>query len=66
MGQVFWFILQDEVPTGHLTDQDFKFPVRRILNTVIQPMLQYGKARRATVQAVEAAMRPIMTEMALT
>jgi serine/threonine protein kinase len=66
LGQVFWLILQDEVPTGHLTDQDFKFPVRRVLDTVIQPMLQYGKQRRASVEMIGTALKPIMDELALT
>jgi len=66
LGQVFWFILQDEVPTGHLADQDFKFPIKRVLDTIIQPMLQYGKQRRASVQAIGTALQPIMAEMALT
>jgi serine/threonine protein kinase len=66
LGQVFWFILQDEVPTGHLMAQDFKFPIKRVLDTIIQPMLQYGKQRRASVEAIGTALRPIMAEMALT
>lgn len=65
LGQVFWFILQDEVPTGHLTEQDSKFPLKHILSTVIQPMLQYGKARRATVDFVETALQPIMRDLAV-
>jgi serine/threonine-protein kinase len=66
LGQVFWFILQDEVPTGHLTHQDFKFPVKRVLDKIIHPMLQYGKLRRASVDSVGTALKPIMAEMALT
>ncbi|MEI7938040.1 MAG: protein kinase [Verrucomicrobiota bacterium] len=66
LGQLFWFILQDEVPTGHLSTEDARFTHPRLLSEVIVPMLQYGKQRRASVTSVGAAMAPILKEFALT
>jgi serine/threonine protein kinase len=65
LGQVFWLVLQSEVPTGHLTDVDVKFPHLDVLGTVIHPMLQYGKERRANLSAVESALLPVLKEVAL-
>jgi len=66
LGQVFWLILQSEVPTGHLTDADIRFPpTPQVLSTVIHPMLQYGKPRRASLETVELALQPVMKELAL-
>ena len=65
LGQVFWLVLQSEVPTGHLTDADVKFSRSDVLGTVIHPMLQYGKERRATLSAVESALQPVLKEVAL-
>ena len=66
LGQIFWFILQDEVPAGHLVEQDFRFPVKQVLGTIVQPMLQYGKQRRASVDMIETALKPVMDELFLT
>ena len=65
LGQVFWMVLQSEVPTGHLSDADVKFPHAGILGNIIQPMLQYGKQRRATTLSVEEALQPVLKEVAL-
>ena len=65
LGQVFWFILQDEVPAGHLDSEDLKFPIARILTAIIGPMLQYGKQRRASTGIIEAALEPVLREVAL-
>lgn len=65
LGQVFWLVLQDEVPTGHLVVGDLRFGAgSAVLERVIHPMLQYGKQRRASVEEVEIALQPIMKEMA--
>lgn len=65
LGQVFWFVLQSEIPTGHLSDADVKFPHAGVLGTVIQPMLQYGKERRADLEMVELALQPVLKQVAL-
>lgn len=65
LGQVFWFVLQNEIPTGHLNSADVKFPHASFLGTVIHPMLQYGKARRADLEMIEAALQPVLREVAL-
>lgn len=66
LGQVFWLVLQSEVPTGHLTDADVRFPrLPHVLSTVIHPMLQYGKPRRADLAMVELALQPVLKELAL-
>jgi serine/threonine protein kinase len=65
LGQLFWLILQDEVPTGHLALEDVRFTHTRILSEIISPMLQYGKQRRANVASVGVAMEPILRELAL-
>jgi serine/threonine protein kinase len=65
LGQVFWLVLQSEVATGHLDDSDVKFPHIGVLSTVIHPMLQYGKERRASLSMVELALQPVLKEVAL-
>lgn len=66
LGQVFWLVLQDEVPTGHLIVGDLRFGAgAAVLERVIQPMLQYGKQRRASVAEVETALQPVLREMAI-
>jgi serine/threonine protein kinase len=66
LGQVFWLVLQDEVPTGHLIVGDLRFGAgAAVLERVIQPMLQYGKQRRASVEDVETALQPVMREVAI-
>lgn len=65
LGQVFWLVLQNEVPTGHLSEADVKFPHARVLGSIIHPMLQYGKERRASLSMVESAMQPVLRQVAL-
>jgi serine/threonine protein kinase len=65
LGQVFWLVLQSEVPSGHLTNADVKFQHPDVLGTIIHPMLQYGKERRASLSAVESALQPILKDVAL-
>ncbi len=65
LGQVFWLILQDEVPTGHLSPDDVRFDRPDLLANVIQPMLQYGKQRRPPAEAIAAALEPVMRDLAL-
>jgi serine/threonine protein kinase len=65
LGQVFWLILQDEVPTGHLSEADVRFPQVGVLNDVLHPMLQYGKARRASLAEVGLSLQPVLRDTAL-
>lgn len=65
LGQVFWLVVQDEVPTGHLIPDDLRCGVGELLERVIRPMLQYGKQRRASVVDVETALQPVLREMAI-
>lgn len=66
LGQVFWLVLQDEVPTGHLIQEDLRFGLDTgVLERVIRPMLQYGKQRRASLGDVETALQPVLKEMAI-
>jgi serine/threonine protein kinase len=66
LGQVFWFVVQDEVPTGHLVPEDLRFGAGpAVLEHVIRPMLQYGKQRRASLGDVETALQPVLKEMAI-
>jgi len=65
LGQVFWLILQDEVPTGHLSEADVRFPQVAVLSDVLHPMLQYGKARRASLAEVGLALQPVLRVRAL-
>ena len=66
LGQVFWLVVQDEVPTGHLIPEDLRFGAGpAILEHVIRPMLQYGKQRRASLGEVENALQPVLKEMAI-
>lgn len=65
LGQVFWLILQDEVPTGHLMDEDVKVSCGAFMEVVIRPMLQYAKVRRASLALVTESMAPLMKEYAI-
>ena len=66
LGQVFWFVLQDEVPTGHLIPEDLRVGFAApVLENVIRPMLQYGKQRRASLGDVETSLQPVLREMAI-
>ena len=65
LGQVFWLVLQDEVPTGQLESTDVKFSMGRIFPEIILPMLQYRKVRRASLDAIGTALVPILQELAL-
>jgi serine/threonine protein kinase len=64
LGQVFWLVVQDEVPTGHLVPEDLRCEVE-LLEDVIRPMLQYGKQRRANVVQIETALQPVLRDMAI-
>ena len=63
LGQVFWLVIQDEVPTGHLIPEDLRCGVVALVEHIIRPMLQYGKQRRASLVDVETAMQPVLKEM---
>jgi len=65
LGQVFWLVVQDEVPTGHLIPEDLRYGVGGLVEHVIRPMLQYGKQRRASLGDVETALQPVLREMAI-
>jgi|ERR1700674_466561 len=65
LGQVFWLVLQDEVPTGQLLIEDAKFAVKGLFDHVILPMLQYPKRRRASLDAIADALAPVLQELAL-
>jgi serine/threonine protein kinase len=65
LGQVFWLVVQDEVPTGHLIPEDLRCGVGALLENIIRPMLQYGKQRRASLGDVETALQPVLREMAI-
>lgn len=65
LGQIFWLILQDEVPTGHLDVSDVRTPSGGFFESVIQPMLQYSKDRRSSLTFVEESMAPLMKEFAV-
>jgi serine/threonine protein kinase len=65
LGQVFWLVVQDEVPTGHLISEDLRCGLAALLDNVIRPMLQYGKQRRACLGDVETALQPVLREMAI-
>lgn len=66
LGQVFWLVVQDEVPAGHLILDDLRFGAgATVLEHVIRPMLQYGKQRRASLGDVETAIQPVLREMAI-
>lgn len=66
LGQLFWFVVQHEVPTGHLILEDLKFGAgAAVLEHVIRPMLQYGKQRRSSLGDVETALQPVLKEMAI-
>ena len=65
LGQVFWLVLQDEVPTGQLLAEDAKFTLRGFFENVIIPMLQYPKRRRAPLDAISDALAPVLQELAL-
>lgn len=65
LGQLFWFILQDEVPTGQLSLTDFKCGHEAIFNNIICKMLQYPKRRRPSILELEGLFVPVLQEFGL-
>jgi serine/threonine protein kinase len=65
LGQLFWFILQDEVPIGQISIADFKCAHAGIFNNIIERMLQYPKNRRPSINDLEVAFQPILQEFGL-
>lgn len=65
LGQLFWFILQNEVPTGQLSLSDFKCAHAGMFNNIICKMLQYPKSRRPTIKDLETSFQPVLKEFGL-
>lgn len=49
---------------GYLSEADVRFPQIGVLSDVLHPMLQYGKARRASLAEVGLALEPVLRETA--
>jgi len=65
LGQLFWFILQNEVPTGQLSLSDFRCGHAGVFENIIQKMLQYPKNRRPSIAQLEAHFQPVLQEFGL-
>ena len=60
LGQLFWFILQGDVPVGQLTRADLtSVPDGCLFDDVIEPMLRFDRHRRATYDAVASVLKEL-------
>ena len=59
LGKIFWFILQGDIPTGQVKEDDFKVEDEEIFSNILFPMLQYAKSRRPKIIDIDAAFEPI-------
>jgi len=60
LGKLFWYIMHGSVPTGQMDVTDCQLPA--LFNSIISPMLQYSKERRAPIGALESALHPILKQ----
>lgn len=65
LGKLFWYILQGDVPTGHVEADDFKFENQQIYLDCILPMLQYAKSRRFDIDTLKRSFEPILEYYAI-
>jgi len=66
MGKVLWYILQGEIPTGQLLQDDFKHSDNiDIFEKVIIPSLQFAKLRRHNIEELLNSLFPICQELAI-
>ncbi len=72
LGKLFWYILQGDVPTGHVTRADFVDDAAaeakltdEIFAECLLPMLQYSKSRRLDIDALIENMTPVFKEYAI-
>jgi len=65
LGKLFWFIFQGDIPTGQVIEEDFKVD-EEIFSNILIPMLQYAKARRPEIPALNTAFEPIRKRFVLT
>jgi len=66
IAKVLWYILQGEVPTGQLIQEDFKHSDNiDIFEKVIMPSLQFAKLRRPNIKELWNSLLPICKELAI-
>lgn len=61
LGLLFWFILQGDVPTGHVTLKDLKLNNKQVgkvvAESIIRPMLLFNKKNRPTYEVLKSRFR---------
>lgn len=65
LGKIYWYILQGEIPSGHLTEDDIKEDVDGMLKPLLLSMLQYKKTRRPNIHDIEPLFNDIYTRLAV-
>ncbi len=58
LGKLFWYVFQGNLPVGQILLEDYKIAEDDIFQ-VIFSMLQYQKARRPTIENLEALLEPL-------
>jgi len=66
LGNVFWFIMQGDIPAGQLTPDDCRGGCDNLYNAVLCPMLQNAKARRPSITDLLHICEPIFKEHGVT
>jgi serine/threonine protein kinase len=59
LGNIFWFIMQGDIPTGQLLMDDYRGEDPEVYEKILYPMLQHAKSRRPSILDVLQHCEPI-------
>lgn len=65
LGKIYWYIIQGEVPSGHIVEDDIKVDNESMIKPVLLRMLQYKKSRRPTILELEPLFNDIYSALAV-
>ena len=59
LGNIFWFIMQGDIPTGQLFLDDYRGDDPEVYEKILCPMLQHAKSRRPSILDLFQNCKPI-------
>lgn len=65
LGKIYWYIIQGEIPSGIIIEDDIKVDSKSMLKPVLLRMLQYKKNRRPTIFELEPLFNDIYSALAI-
>ncbi len=65
LGKIYWYIIQGEIPSGHIIEDDIKVDNESMIKPVLLRMLQYKKNRRPTIFELEPLFNDICSALAI-